>query len=118
MTKFIIELNDDSKAGLLLATLKRLVMTQGIELLVERNGQGIALDTPADDARFASTVDRIIADAIAENLQPLTEKEKLENAAYWQKVGADMDLSDDEIVRLIKEQRAETYSHSTIPGRS
>lgn len=113
MTEFVIKLSDDSKVGLLLATLKRLATSQGVELAVERNGEEVALDTTADDARFEALVNQIIADAMAGNLEPLTEEEQRENAAYWEKVGTEMSLSDDDIVRLVKEQRAEHHAHTT-----
>ncbi|MDX2031887.1 MAG: hypothetical protein SF339_14525 [Blastocatellia bacterium] len=114
MTEFVIKLTDDSKAGLLLATLKRLATSQGVEFAVERNGEEIALDATADDARFEALVNQIIADAMAGNLAPLTEEEQRQNAAYWEKVGAEMSLSDDDIVRLVKEQRAARHAHTTV----
>lgn len=112
MTEFVIKLRDDSKVGLLLATLKRLVTSQGIELAVEQNGQGIALDTTTDDRRFEAMVNQIIADAIAGNLEPVSEEEQKENAAYFEKVGVGLNLNDDDIVRLVKEQRAENRAHT------
>jgi len=112
MTEFVIKLRDDSKTGIFLATLKRLVTSQGVELAVERNGQGIALDTTTDDARFEGMVNQIIADAIAGNLEPLTEEEQRKNAAYWERLGEELSLDDDDIVRLVKETRAEHHAHT------
>ena len=108
MTEFILKLRDDSKAGLLLATLGRLA-SQGLELAVERNGKGIALDTHADDAAFEATIQQIVDDAMAGNLAPLTPEEEREDDEYWATVGEELQLSDDEIVRLVKEVRAETH---------
>lgn len=111
MTEFVIKLRDDSKVSLLLATLKRLVTSQGVDLAVEQNGRGIALDqTQNGDARFEAMVNQIIEDATAGRLAPLTEKEKQENDEYWAKVGSELNLSDDDIVRQVKEHRAHTFA--------
>ena len=113
MTEFVIKLRDDSKASLLLATLKRLVTSQGVDLAIEQNGQGIALDAaPDDDARFDAMVDQIIADAMAGKLRPLTAEEMRELDEYGEKVGAELNFSDDDIVRLVKETRAEPRAQS------
>ncbi len=108
MTELTIKLKDDSKLGLLLAMLKRLVTSEGVELAVEQNGEGVALDVALDDdARFEAAVNQIIEDAIAGRLEPLTEEEQRKCAEYWEKIGAELDLTDDDIVRIVKETRAE-----------
>ncbi len=108
MTELTIKLKDESRLGLLLAMLRRLVTSEGVELSVERNGLGVALDRATDDdARFDAIVNQIIEDAIAGRLEPLSEEEQRESAEYWEKVGAELNLSDDDIVRLVKETRAE-----------
>jgi len=108
MTELTIKLKDDSKLGLLLAMLRRLVTSEGVELSVEQNGQGVALDRAMDDdARFDAIVNQIIEDAIAGRLKPLTEEEQRECAEYWEKIGAELSLTDDDIVRLVKETREE-----------
>jgi hypothetical protein len=57
MTELTIKLKDDSKLGLLLAMLKGLVTSEGVDLFVEQNGQGVALDTALDDdAQFEAMV--------------------------------------------------------------
>jgi hypothetical protein len=43
MTEFVIKLRDESKAGFLLATLKRLVTSHGIDLAVEQTGRASRL---------------------------------------------------------------------------
>ena len=95
MTEFVIKLKDESKVDLFIAMLKRLVTSEGVDLSVERNGQGVALDTACDDdARFEALVNQIIKDAIEGRLAPLTEEER-ETDEYWEKVGADLNLTDD-----------------------
>jgi len=111
MTEFVIRLKDESKVDLFIAMLKRLVTSEGVDLSVEHNGQGVALDAAADDdARFEAVVNRIIQGAIAGRLAPLTEEEERETAEYWEKVGEELNLTDDEIVRLVKEDRAQTVA--------
>ena len=69
----------------------------------------MALDAASDDnARFEAVASRIIQDAIAGRLAPLTEEEERETDEYWEKVGEELNLTDDEIVRLVKEDRAQT----------
>jgi hypothetical protein len=111
MTEFVIKLRDASQADLLLDALKRLVAFQGVDLSVEQNGQGIALD---DDARFEAIVNQIIKDKLAGRLEPLTEEEMDEidrEAAEWGvKRAAELGItSDDDIVRLVKQVRAEGH---------
>jgi hypothetical protein len=109
MTEFVIKLKDESKVDLFIAMLKRLATSEGVDLSVERNGQGVALDAASDDdVRFEAVVNRIIQDAIAGRLAPLTEEEERETDEYWEKVGEELNLTDDEIVRLVKEDRAQT----------
>ncbi|MGH9839978.1 MAG: hypothetical protein ACREEM_14435 [Blastocatellia bacterium] len=109
MTEYVIKLRDASQAGLLLTALKRLVTAQDIDLSVEQNGQGIALDAVLDDdARFEAVVNQIIEDAMAGKIEPLTEEEERENDEYWESVGAELNLTDDEIVRIVNEVRAES----------
>ena len=108
MTEFVIKLRDESKTSLLLSVLKQMVMSQGVDLSVEQNGHGIALDALLDDdLRFEATINQIIADAIAGKAEPLTEKEEQENDEYWERVGAELNLTDDDIVRLVNQVRAE-----------
>lgn len=113
MTEFVITLRDESQTGLLLATLKRLVTAQGVDLAVEQNGHGVALDaTTADDARFEALVDQVIQDALAGRLEALTpeeaEAEDRELAVYGEQKMAELGfLTDDDIVRIIKEDRLE-----------
>jgi hypothetical protein len=110
MTEFVIKLRDASQAGLLLDALKRLVAFQGVDLSVEQNGQGIALDNALDDdARFEAIVNQIIEDKLAGRLEPLTEEERRENDEYWEGVGAELNLTEDDIVRLVKQVRAEGH---------
>ncbi|MCG3160609.1 MAG: hypothetical protein JMDDDDMK_01678 [Acidobacteria bacterium] len=109
MTEFVIKLKDASQTGLLLDALKRLVTFQGVDLSVEQNGQGVALD---DDARFEAIVNQIIEDKLAGRLEPLTEEEQRENDEYWENVGAELNLTDDDIVRLVKEVRAEGHAQT------
>ena len=109
MTEFVIKLGDDSQAGLLLAQLKRLVTSEGVDLSVEQNGQQIALDAVLDDdAQFEAMVNQIIADKLAGKLEPLTEEEERENDEYWEGVGKELNLTDDDIVRLVNQVRAES----------
>jgi hypothetical protein len=109
MTEFVIKLGDDSQAGLLLAQLKRLVTAEGIDLSVEQNGKEIALEHVFDDdAQLEAVVNQIIADKLAGKLEPLTEEERRENEAYWENVGKELNLTDDDIVRLVKDVRAES----------
>lgn len=113
MTEFVIKLRDESKAGLLLAELKRLATDQGLDLSIEQNGRGVALDTALDDdARFEAIVNQIIEDKLAGRLEPLTEEEQRENDEYWENVGAELNLTDDDIVRLVKEVRAEGHAQT------
>lgn len=111
MIELIIKLKDDSKLGLLLATLRRLVTSEGVELAVEQSGQGVALDcAPSgveDDARFEAEVNQIIEYAIAGRLEPPTEEEERELSEYWEAKGAELNLTDDDIVRIVKEHRVE-----------
>jgi hypothetical protein len=103
MTELTIKLIDDSKLGLLLAMLRWLVTSEGVELSVEQNGQEDALDrVTEDDMRFDATVNQIIEDAIAGRLKPLTEEEQRECAEYWEKIGAELNLTDEDIVRIVK----------------
>jgi hypothetical protein len=106
MTEFVIKLRDASQASLLLDALKRLVTSQGVDLSVEQNGQGIALD---DDARFEAIVNQIIEDKLAGRLEPLTEDERRELDEYWEGVGAELNLTEDDIVRMVKQVRAEGH---------
>ncbi len=108
MTEFVIKLRDSSQTDLLLARLKRMVTSTGVDLSVEQNGQGIALDAVLDDdARFEAVVNQIIEDAIAGRIEPLTEEEEREDDEYWESIGKELNLTDDDIVRLVKEVRAE-----------
>lgn len=117
MTELTIKLKDDSKLGLLLAMLKRLVTSEGVELAVEQNGQGVALDRAPDhatddDARFDAMVDQIIADAIAGRLEPMTDEEiaqaEQERIEYGMKKAAELGItSDEDVVRLVDEYRKE-----------
>ncbi len=115
MTEFVIKLKDASQAGLLLDALKRLVTSQGVDLSVEQNGHGIALDAVLDDdTRFEAMVNQIIEDKLAGKLEPLTEEEMDEidrDAAEWgAKRAAELGItSDDDIVRLVKQVRAEGH---------
>lgn len=114
MTEFVIKLRDASQSSLLLAALRRLVTAQGVDLSIEQNGHGVALDTaPDDDARFEATVNQIIEDAIAGRLEPPTEEEMREDNEYWEGVGAELNLSDDEIVSIVKQVRAERHAQPT-----
>ncbi len=118
MKEFVITLRDESQTGLLLALLKRLVTVQGVDLAVRQNGHGVALDvTTADDAHFEAMVDQLIQDALAGKFETLTpeeeEAEKRADNQYWASVGAELNLSDDDIVRLVKEVRAENHVHAT-----
>jgi hypothetical protein len=114
MTEFVIKLRDSSQTDVLLAWLKRMVTSTGVDLSVEQNGQGIALDTALDDdARFEATVNQIIEDAIAGRLEPLTEEEEREDDEYWESIGKELNLTDDDIVRLVKEVRAEGRAQTT-----
>jgi len=111
MTEFVIKLRDASQADLLLDALKKLVTFQGVDLSVEQNGHGVALD---DDARFEAIVNQIIEDKLAGKLEPLTEEEMDEidrDAAEWgAKRAAELGItSDDDIVRLVKQVRAEGH---------
>jgi hypothetical protein len=110
MTEFVVKLRDASQADLLFAALNRLVINEGVQLSVEQNGHEIALD---DDARFEATVNQIIEDAIAGRLEPLTEEEQRENDEYWERVGAELNLTDDDIVRIVKQVRAEGRARTT-----
>lgn len=113
MTELTIKLKDDSKLGLLLAMLKRLVTSEGVELAVERNGQGVALDRAADDdAQFDAMVNQIIEDAIAGRLEPMTDEEMdkidRETAEWGEKTAAALGItSDDDVVRIVNEYRRE-----------
>ncbi len=114
MTEFVIKLRDGSQSGLLLAMLKRLVTSRGVDLSVEQNGQRITLDAVLDDdARFEAVVNQIIEDAIAGRLEPLTEEEQRKNDEYWESVGAELNLTDDDIVRLVNQVRAEGRVQTT-----
>lgn len=111
MTEFVIKLHDPLQAGALLAQLKRLVTAENFDLSVEQNGQAIALEQALDDdARFEAEVNQIIADKLAGKLEPLTEEERAENEEYWERIGAELNLTDDDIVRLVKQVRAENYA--------
>lgn len=113
MTEFVIKLKDESKVGLFIATLKRLVTSEGVDLSVERNGQGVALDTASDDdARFQAMIDQVIADAMAGKIERLTpeeeEAEERELAAYGEQKAQESGItSDDDIVRIVNEYRRE-----------
>ncbi|MGH9843245.1 MAG: hypothetical protein ACREEM_31280 [Blastocatellia bacterium] len=113
MAEFVIKLNDDSKIGLLLATLKRLVTSHGVGLSVEQNGQRVALEaTLDDDARFEAMVNQIITDVMAEKIERLTpeeaEAEWRELAAYGEQKAAELGItSDEDVDRLVKEYRKE-----------
>jgi len=106
MTEFVIQLKDESKTGVFIATLKQLAAVYGVDLSVKRNGEGIALDAADDDARFTATINQIIAGALAGKLAPLTEDEARADDLYWEKVGQELHLTDDEIVSIVKEERA------------
>lgn len=112
-TEFVIKLDDDSKIGLFLATLKRLVMAHNVGLSVEQNGQRVALETALDDdARFEATVNQIIADALAGKIERLTpegaEAEWRELAAYGEQKAAELGItSDEDVDRIVKEYREE-----------
>jgi hypothetical protein len=113
MTEFVIKLKDESKVDLFIAMLKRLVTAEGVDLSVERNGQGVGLDTASDDdARFEAMVNRIIEDAIAGKIERLTpeqeEAEERELAAYGEQKAQESGItSDDDIVRIVNEYRRE-----------
>lgn len=114
MTEYVIKLRDASQSGLLLDALKRLVAAQGIDLSVEQNGHGVVLDGEQDDdARFEATVNQIIEDAIAGKLEPMTEEEQRQDEEYWGGVGSELNLSDDDIVNLVKQDRAERRAQIT-----
>ncbi len=113
MTELTIKLKDDSKLSLLLALLRRWTTSEGVELAVEQNGQGVALDhTTDDDARFDAMVDQIIADAMAGRLEALTpeeiaasEQSRVENGA---KRAVEFGItSDEDVVRIVNEYRRE-----------
>ncbi len=114
MTEYVIKLRDASQSGLLLDALKRLVMVRGVDLSVEQNGHGVVLDGELsdEDARFEATVNRIIEDAVAGKLEPMTpeeeEAEEFELAAYGKQKAQEVgDFSDDDIVRIVNEYRRE-----------
>jgi hypothetical protein len=113
MTELVIKLDDESKVGLLLATLKRLVTSHGVGLSVEQNGQRVALEaTLDDDARFEAMVNQIITDALAGKIERLTpeeaEAEWRELAAYGEQKAAESGItSDEDVDRLVKEYRKE-----------
>ncbi len=119
MTELTIKLKDDSKAGLLLALLRRWTTSEGVEIAVEQNGQGVALDRTADDdARFDAMVDQIVADAVAGRLEALTaeeiaaaEQRRVENGA---KKAAEFGItSDEDVVRIVNEYRREQREKAT-----
>lgn len=112
MTKVTIQIADNSKLPLVLATLQRLASAGGLEFAVEEPGQTPTLDTSSDDAQFAATVNQIVADAMAGKLAPLAGEEARRTAEYWEKVGTELNLTDDDIVRLVKECRAEDHAKS------
>lgn len=118
MTEFVIKLRDESKAGLLLAALKRLVASEGFDLSVEQNGHGIAFDAvPDDDARFDAMIDQIISDAMAGKIEQLApeeeEAEERELAAYGERIARESGItSDDDIVRVVNEYRREQREKS------
>lgn len=113
MTEFVIKLRDASQSRLLLAALRRLVAAQGVDLSVEQNGHGVALDAARDDdARFEATVNQIIEDAMAGKLGQLTpeeeESEERALAAYGEQKAQELGgISDDDIVRVVNEYRRE-----------
>jgi hypothetical protein len=113
MTRVTVSLQNDSTLNLLIALLKRLSASEEITFAVEQNGQAIAL-SPAreDDARFEAIVNQIIADAMAGKFAPLTKEELKGNAEYWERKGAELNLSDDDIVHFVKEHRAEHRAHT------
>lgn len=114
MTEFVIKLGNDSQAGLLLAQLKRLVTAEGVDLTVEQDGKEIALaEALDDDARFEAMVNQIIEDKLAGRLEPLTEEQEREDDEYWASIGAELNLTDDDIVRIVKEVRAESRAKIT-----
>ncbi len=113
MKEFVITLRDESQTSLLLALLRRLVTVQGVDLVVHQNGHGVTLDaTAADDARFEAMVDQIIQDALAGKFETPTpsevEAKDRELAAYGERKMAELGFpTDDDIVRIIKEDRLE-----------
>ncbi|MGH9842924.1 MAG: hypothetical protein ACREEM_29655 [Blastocatellia bacterium] len=111
MTEFVIKLRDESKIGFLLATLKRLVTSHGIDLAVEQNGQGITLDG-SDDAHFEAMINQVVEDALAGRLEPMTpaqrEAEWRELAAYGEQKAVQMGINaDEDIDRLVNQYRQE-----------
>jgi hypothetical protein len=111
MTEFVIKLRDESKAGFLLATLKRLVTSHGIDLAVEQNGQGVTFDG-SDDGHFEAMVNQVIEDALAGKLEPMTpaqrEAEWRELAAYGEQKAVQMGINaDEDIDRLVNHYRQE-----------
>lgn len=113
MTELVIKIRDNSQVGLLLATLKRLVTAEGIDLSVEQDGQNIALNPSSEnDARFEALVSQIIADALAGKIEPLTpeeeEREERELAAYGAQKAAELGItSDEDVYRLLDEHKKE-----------
>lgn len=112
MTRVIVDLSNDSRLDLLLAFLRRLGPGE-IGVAVERNGQSIAFaPSPDDDTRFEAMVNQIIEDAMAGKVEPLTpqeeEREERELAEYGEEVVLELGVfTDDDIVRMINEDRAE-----------
>jgi hypothetical protein len=111
MTEFVIKLRDESKADFLLATLKRLMTSHGIDLTVEQNGQSVTLDD-ADDARFEAMINQVIEDALAGRFEFMTtaqrEAEWRELAAYGEQKAIQMGINaDEDIDRLVNQYRQE-----------
>jgi hypothetical protein len=113
MTEVTVKLKDDSKLDILLAFLGRLGSSEEVKVAVERNGRGVALGhSPEDDARFEHMVNQIIQDALAGKMEQLTPEEEdaedEELAAYGEQTMRIFGvLTDDDIVRIINEDRKE-----------
>lgn len=117
MTVVRVELSNNSRLDLLLAFLRRLGSSDEIKVVIEEGGQGqaqlpsSAVEAEAE-AHFETMIHQIIEDALAGRLERLTpeeeEREARELAAYRaEQADRPTTFSDDDIARLISEERRE-----------